>query len=479
MKASFLCSLLLSLASVVSLQASANDLNLPDLGGASGGLISTSQEYELGQQWQRMFRSQTKTSGDPFIQSYTEKLIKNLANYSELKDKRLDIIVVENPNLNAFAVPGGVIGVNTGLFAYAETEQQFSSVMAHELAHISQRHFARRVDDQKNNSIPNLAALLASILVMATAGGDAGVAAIATARGVAVDQQLSFSRDMEREADRVGMATMVRADMNPYAMPEMFEQMLHASRFQRRPPEFLITHPLTESRVSDAKLRAQQYVRKQEPYSREFQLVKVRAALIHEKNPALAVKQFQSELTLRSGSEQTSRYGLALAQLKSHQYKKALENFELLLSKEPQNLHFIIGKAQAQVALKQAEPAIASLEKEIAQKPSNHALNMYLSELYLEAGRYKEAENLLAAHSKRRPKDEHVWYQLAEAHGLAGNIYDVHTARAEYFLLNGMYRQAENHLRSALRMIKQDDRRRQGLEEQIKQIQRMQNRQAI
>ena len=225
----------------------ADDLNLPDLGGAGGGLISAAQEYELGQEWQRVYRSQIRTSSDPFIQSYTEKLIQDLANYSQLKDKRLDILIVENPQLNAFAVPGGVVGINTGLFLYAETEQQFASVVAHELAHISQRHYARQVDDAKNNAIPNVAALLASILVLATAGGDAGIAAISASQAAMIDNQLRFSRKLEQEADRVGMETMVRAGMNPYAMSEMFEVMLHTSRFQSRPPEFLITHPLTES----------------------------------------------------------------------------------------------------------------------------------------------------------------------------------------------------------------------------------------
>ena len=167
-----LCTLLF--IAILQTPIQANDLNLPDLGGASGGLISASQEYELGQQWQRVFRARMRTTSDPFIQTYTENLIKSLARYSDLKDKRLDIIVAENPTLNAFAVPGGVVGVHTGLFRYAETEQQFASVMAHELAHLSQRHFARQIDEQKNKSVQNLATLLASVLVLATAGGDAG-----------------------------------------------------------------------------------------------------------------------------------------------------------------------------------------------------------------------------------------------------------------------------------------------------------------
>lgn len=460
---------------LITLSASvrAGDLNLPDLGGASGGLISAAQEYELGQQWQRMFRAQMQTSTDPFLQSYTEKLIRSLATYSTLSDKRLDILVVENPTLNAFAVPGGVIGVHTGLFQYAQTEQQFASVMAHELAHLSQRHFARSIDEQKNNTIPNLAAMLASILILATAGGDAGIAAISATQASIIDKQLRFSREMEQESDRLGMETMLRAGMSPDAMPKMFESMLHASRFQRRPPEFLITHPLTESRVSDARLRAQQMPKRQERFNLEYQLVKVRAEITHEKNFAHAVKKYQGELTNNTLAPEVARYGLALSQMALGQLDKALSNTNLLLAQHPNNLYFVIAAAEINAEQKQFDKAIERLEKTLIHYPTHHPLNIKLAEIYMKAGEYLKCERLLVAHSARHPKDEYVWYLLAEAHGLAGNILDVHIARTEYFLLNGIYIKAENHVRNALRLLKKDDRRILELEQKLKQIQEM------
>ncbi len=451
----------------------ANDLNLPDLGGAGGGLISAAQEYELGQQWQRMFRAQIRTSSDPFLQSYTETIVRKLATYSDLTDKRLDILVVENPVLNAFAVPGGVIGVHTGLYTYAQTEQQFASVMAHELAHLSQRHFARTLDEQKNNSIPNLAALLASIFILTTAGGEAGVAALSASQAAILDNQLRFSRQMEQEADRIGMASMVRAGMNPYAMPDMFEAMLHASRFQRRPPEFLITHPLTESRISDAKLRAQQYQKKQEIVSLEYQLVRVRATLSHEKNMPLAIKSFQSELDGNTLQENVARYGLTLAQFRAGRLDDAMKNVKLLLTKAPDNLFYLVMKAEILAEQKKFDEALAVLKPLLKDFPSNHAINIKLAEIYMMAGRYQECEAILEAHSARRPKDVYVWYLLAEAHGLAGDILNVHTARAEYFLLNGIYSKAENHIRNALRMLEKDDRLYTRLELKLKDIQKM------
>ena len=454
--------------------ARANDLNLPDLGGAGGGLLSASQEYQLGQQWLRLFRAQVKTSSDPFLQSYTEKLIRSLATYSELQDKRLDILVVDNPTLNAFAVPGGVVGVHTGLFEYAKTEQQFSSVMAHELAHLSQRHYARSLDEQKNNSIPTTAALLASILILATGGGEAGVAALSATRAAALDNQLRFSRRMEQEADRIGMDTMMRAGMDPNAMPNMFEEMLHASRFQSKPPEFLITHPLTESRVSDAKLRAQQWPAKAEPLNLEYQLVRVRAILADERSPALAAKRFQQELKAHASQPEISQYGLALAYQKLRDTERALKTIDALLEQSPENLYYLIAKAEILAEAGQSEAAIGALKPLLADYPNHHALNVKLAEIYMQAGDYKDCEALLEAHVKRRPTDEYVWYLLAEAHGLAGHILDVHTARAEYFLLNGNYPKAENHIRNALALVKDDKKVRARLEEKLKDVQKLQ-----
>jgi len=459
--------------------ATANDLNLPDLGSSGAGIVTEAQEYQIGQQWQRMFRARSETSNDPFVRAYTEKLLKRLAFYSDLKDKRLDLLIAENPALNAFAVPGGVVGVNTGLFLYAKTEQQFSSVIAHELAHLSQRHFARQLEEQKSNSIPNLVGVLASILILATAGGDAGIAALSTTKAALIDQQLRFSRSMEQEADRVGMDTIVRAGMNPEAMAEMFESMLYASRFQRRPPEFLITHPLTESRVSDSKLRAQQYTRKQEPISLNYQLTRTRIEIAHSNNLNNLIQRYQTALDNHSAVPQIERYGIAQTQLKLNNFEKAKEGFAQLLKETPNQLHYIVGLAEANAGLSDFEPAIRTLEKELKRSPGDHVLSVKLAEIYMAAGQYKNGQSLLIKHTETRPKDEYVWYLLAETHGLAGDIFNVHTSRSEYFALNGLYKKSARHLRQALAMLKEGDKKRTGLEKKLKKILAMEREQII
>jgi predicted Zn-dependent protease len=457
----------------------ADDLNLPELGSSGAGIVTEAQEYEIGQQWQRVFRARSETSNDPFVRSYIESLVKRLAYYSDLRDKRLDILIAENPALNAFAVPGGVVGINTGLFLYAETEQQFSSVVAHELAHLSQRHFARQLEEQKNNSVPNLVGILASILILATAGGDAGIAALSTTQAVAIDQQLRFSRTMEQEADRVGMETIVRAGMNPTAMADMFESMLHASRFQSKAPEFLITHPLTESRVSDAKLRAQQFPRRQEQLSLDYQLTKTRVEIGHSSNLVNTVQRYQTLLKTHPAMAQIARYGIAESQLRLKQFEAANRAFSDLLAENDDQLHYIVGLAEAHAGMGNFDKAKKVMESALSKRLGNHVLVVKLAEIYMQSGDYKKGQTLLSKHAKFHAKDEYVWYLLAETHGLAGNIFKVHTARSEYFKLNGLYKKSARHLRQALSMLKEGDARRAALEKKLKDILAMEREQLI
>lgn len=448
----------------------AADLLLPDLGDASTGLITPQQEYALGQKWLRMYRSRVLTSTDPFLQMYVENLIQNISYFSELRDKRLDVVIAENPTLNAFAVPGGVIGVHTGLFSYAENEDQFTSVLAHELAHLSQRHYARRVADQKEKSIPTMAALLASIMVAATAGGDAGIAAISATQAAAIESQLRFSRQMEQEADRIGMETLARSGKDPFAMGDMFENMLKASRYSRRPPEFLLTHPLTESRVSDAQLRAQQYDKKYYPQNQEFFFLKVRAELAQEKNPQIAIRYFEDELKGERYPKEAATYGLALAQTRAGLLEQAALTLSPLLAQAPNNLYFVIAQAEIEVEQKKFDQSSNRIRQKLNRYPSHHALIIRYAEILMKASRYKECESLLKIHSQRRPKDDYVWYLLAEVHGLAGNIFDVHTARAEYFILNGLYDKALIQLKNARNLAEKDKHEQARIDQRLKYV---------
>ena len=285
-------------------------LKLPNLGESSTSLFSAEYEYQLGRTWLKIFRSQATTMDDPLLFDYLEDLIYRLVIHSQLEDRRIDLVLVDNPTINAFAVPGGVIGVHNGLLMYAQTEDELASVLAHEIAHLSQRHFSRRVEFQRNQQPLNLAAMLAGFVLLATAGGDAGMAALSAAQAAAQDSALRYSRSNEAEADRVGMQTLVAAGLDPHATPAMFERMLQASRYTsgNRIPEFLRTHPLSENRIADTRNRARQYTSPAREDDLQYQLMRARVT-----NPLAATPEARhSAVSRRAGRQYTITRGIYL-----------------------------------------------------------------------------------------------------------------------------------------------------------------------
>ena len=468
-----ICCLSLALVFVPISNSQANEYNLPELGNRSSATVSLQKEKIIGQSWLRSFRSRVPSNSDALMYIYLENLINNLAKSSDLTDRNLDLLVVKNPTMNAFAVPGGVVGVHTGLFLFAETEGELASVLAHELAHLSQRHFARGIEKQQQNQIPLMAAMLASLILIATTGGDAGLAALTTTQAAALDSQLRFSRQNEQEADRLGMQTIIKAGLDPNSTANMFERMLRANRGNRRPPEFLLTHPVSESRIADARNRADVNSRHQFTDNIDFHLMRVRAQLLHSETPQKAVKRFNNELNGESLSAEASRYGLTLALIKSGQSQKAKQALQPLLDKSPNKIAYVLAQADIEASMENFQTALNIIETRLLSAPNNHPLIMRYAELLMRNGDYPLSEEVLQRHVVLHPKDDYVWYLMAEAHGLAGNIYNVHTARAEYFILNGIYDKAKRHLESALTLTDGAYIKSAVLNERIKQIDKM------
>ena len=454
-----------------SASALPGDLALPEFGDGASATFNSQQEYELGRAWLKMFRSQVRTISDPLLQDYMEDLIYKLASNSPLKDRRLEIVIVDNPTINAFAVPGGVIGVHNGAFLYADNEAQLASILGHQLAHLSQRHFARGVEQQQKSALPTMAGMLGALVLAATAGGDAGIAAMAATQAAAQQNMLRFSRENEQEADRVGMETLEKADYDPNAFAGMFENMMAANRFiGRKPPEFLLTHPLTESRVSDARNRAREYPRKVYVDNLDYQLMRARIEVHLASSNAEAVKKFRARVKDGARGAEADRYGMALAFLQAGRLAEAREQLEPLLQKDPRRLAYVIADTDIDVASGAAERAVTKLQTQLRVNPGNYPLAMAYAGALLKSSQPQLAEAVLLEQVKVRPNDPYIWYELAETHGLAGNILGVHQARAEYFVLNGVLDKAEQQLGYALKLVKDDDITLARINERIRQI---------
>ncbi|MCB1844888.1 MAG: M48 family metallopeptidase, partial [Halioglobus sp.] len=378
--------------------------------------------------------------------------------HSKLQDRRVELVIVDNPTINAFAVPGGVIGVHNGLFLWAQSEDELATVLSHEIAHLSQRHFSRGVEFQKKQQPLALAAMLASLIIMATAGGDAGMAALSATQAATQDSALRYSRGNEQEADRIGMQTMVDAGMDPNAAPAMFERMLQASRYasSNRIPEFLRSHPLSESRIADTRNRARQYPKEIHPVSLSYQLMRARAANQLANTPEEAVQTFRGELEGKTQSREAATYGLVLALTDAGRPDEASLELDSIWSKSPDRIEYIIASAEIDMARNRPARAVETLSKKLAVSPGNHALTMTYAKALMQNQQPHIAEEVLLAQSKQRPNDPGLWYLLAEVQGLAGNIAGLHQSRAEYFILNGVLDAAEQQLNYALKLTQGD-----------------------
>ena len=442
--------LLILLALLLPLQAQSQGNELPTFG--ESGVLPVGQEYMMGRVWLMSFRRQAPAREDPLMQDYIESLIYRLAETSELKDRRLELIVVENSSINAFAVPGGVVGVHDGLVRQAETEAEFASVLTHELAHVSQRHFSRSVEAAQRSKIPTLLGMLGGMVAIAAGSGDAGMAAITGSQAAAQQNQLRFSRVHEKEADRVGIQNLARAGFDPNGAANMFEVMQSISRSYRRPPEFLMTHPLTETRIADARNRARQFPKRVYADNPDFQLMRMRVQADSFRSDDEAEAWFRTRLKRKGRNAEAQQYGLVLVLTRQRKFAEAMELLSPLREYRPDNLPYILAEADIQIESGEFDAALALLGRQWMLMPGNYPLTMAVSKAHLRAGRYTEAEEILTAQSKRRQNDPYVWYVLAETQGLTGNTYGLHQSRAQYFYLNGMMLEARSQLGYALQL---------------------------
>ncbi|OEC35189.1 Putative Zn-dependent protease, contains TPR repeats [Pseudomonas cuatrocienegasensis] len=439
---------LLTLACLFAQPGLANDL--PSLGDASSALVSPQQEYQLGRAWLSLVRGQVSQLDDPQLKDFVETSVYRLGETSQVQDRRLEFVLLNSPQINAFAAPGGIIGVNGGLFLYAQTEAEYASVMAHELAHLSQRHFARGLEAQQRMQIPVMAAMLAGIVAAAAGAGDVGIAAIASTQAAAIQEQRRFSRQNEQEADRIGLVNLEKAGYDPRAMPSMFERLMRQYRYDRMPPEFLLTHPVSESRIADTRNRAEQYPAQGIEDTLRYQLLRARVQLIYEETPGLAAKRFRAMLD-ENPKLDAARYGLALAQIKGAQYDEARNTLKTLLQGAPDDITYNLAQVELDMATRGLDDAQRRLDRMLKLYPSNYPLKQARIDLLIKQGRTQDAERALDELLKNRGKDPDVWYQVAEIRGLTGNTIGLHQARAEYFALVGDYKQAIEQLDFAKR----------------------------
>lgn len=434
---------------------------LPLLGDGSSSILSEHEEAALGKLILQRVRAAVPLESDPLIKYFVRKYCYRVAQHSDLDTVQLHPVVIKSNQFNAFASPGGVLGINLGLFTMARDIHEFASVIAHELAHLSQRHYARRLEKQKLVTFHNILGYLTSAAIIAAGATDPGLAAMLGTSALAESASLGYSRAQEREADRVGLNTLARAGFDPYGASRMFEQMQQSARFSRQIPEYVSTHPITQSRISDMRAEAEKKPRGIYPDSLDYQFIRQRVEsrfITNAKEAAL------------SAEAQNKPYLHAIALSMNGEHARAIETMKPIYERLPESVVIIGSYAEILIEAEHHADAIELLEQKLRVYPNNQPLSIFLAYGLMRADRNDEATSLLWDVVKRSEDDQDVWFQLAETAGLAKNVVDVHRARAEFFMLRGNYKGAITQLRLAREQVSDENRLAQILDQRLQEV---------
>jgi len=439
---------LLALAGMYAPLAAAQPL--PDLGDVSSSTLSPQMERRIGEGVMRDIRRDPDYLEDAEVQEYLRNIGARLVEASPGARDDFEFFAIRDASVNAFALPGGFIGVHTGLIMASDTESELASVLAHEIAHVTQRHIARQFSEQSRLSMPVMLGTIAAILA-ARSNPDLAAGAAAALQGVAVQRFLNFSRDFEREADRVGIQALAGAGFDPAAMPLFFEKLQRATRAMDDGtfPGYLRTHPMNTERIADAQNRVADLPYRQRADSLEYHLV--RGKLRAEAGDAQqAVAAFQAVIRdRRFASEAGARFGLAVALLRAKRAGEAgaeLARVRALGADSP-----MLETLDARILQARGDAAggLKVLQAAMKRHPSRRPLIYAAADVLHELGRAADALELVSSHLKYYPRDERLHALQARAYAALGKRLQQHRAQAEAYALRGSLAAAIEQLQLA------------------------------
>lgn len=420
---------------------------LPDLGESAQAELSPQMEKRIGESVMRDIRLREPAYlDDPEIVGYLNRLGRRLAAQSEELRQDFEFFAIKDATLNAFAMPGGYIGVHTGLITAAQSESELASVLAHEISHVTQRHLARLVGKQSQGQIAGLLAMAVAILA-ARNNPDVAMGAALAGQAAGIQHQLNYSRDFEREADRMGLQLLERSGYDIRGMASFFERLQKFGRlYENNAPGYLRTHPLTTERISDMDNRIQSRPYRQVPDSLDFLLVRAKLRALDGTAEDAAV-YFDHMLRERKfSSEVAVRYGLAQARLRAKDYGAAeLQVAELRRLKTGSPM---IDTLAAELRLKQGDSAgaVRLLRAALTRYPQERALVYGLVEALLASGQALDALKVASADLQSYSADARMHGLQAKTYAVLGKKLHQHRAQAEAYVLQGQLAAAVEQL---------------------------------
>ena len=446
-------------------------VELPDLGDESMTVMSPADERRMGERVIRQARQALPFLADPELNYYIQRLGDSLVTHSDGSGQRFHFYVVQDPAINAFAVPGGFVVVFTGLILAAENEAELASVLAHEIAHVTQRHIPRMIAEAQRSSMATMAGILAAIL-LAGAGAPGADAAFAGTIAGSAQHSINFTRQFEQEADRVGINTLAASDYDPRAMAAFFTRMQNLTRaYDGNLPEYLRTHPVTSNRIAEASTRALQFPYKPRADTVDFYLVRAKVQALTADNASEAAMGFKARLEEgRTASRLAARYCYALSLLRSRQLGEAKAQSELLIKADPRRSGFVILAADIATAAGQPGEGARILGAAFRQQPRDPALQQAYATALLQSGQNKAAVTLLKSAVREQPDDPLLFKMLAQAAEASGDKLESHRAVARFYYLNGVPKLAIEQLQIARRYTGGSKYLEQSIDARIKEI---------
>ncbi|QGX41482.1 M48 family metalloprotease [Permianibacter aggregans] len=443
---------------------------LPDMGSSTSKVLSEQYEQLVGDAYMRQLRQFLPVIDDPELVEYINDLgFRLVANAPDAQGRQFYFFLVNDSSLNAFALPGGYIGVHSELFLMAENESELAGVLAHEIAHVTQRHLARRLERQQQLSFPTLAAILGG-LILAAANPNAGIAAMSAAQAGAQQMLINHTRANESEADRIGMQILSEVNLDPYGMATFFEKMEQTTRYLRLPPPVLLTHPVSQQRMADARLRAAEFRVGLVPASTRLYLMQTKMRALVEKEVS-TLERAQETLDKRAPDDVLTLYSRALLRMRQDKPIEALTLAETLRQREPKNLSFLLLATKAMNALNQHDAAEKLLAKELELQPNHHALTVAYAQTLMANNKAAAAREKLLAYVSLPDTEPNVYQLLAAAQQASGHPDEVHESQGLYLLSIGDLHGALAQFEVAVRSYSDDPYASARINARIKQIQ--------
>lgn len=486
---------LLSLCATGIAGARESGVRLPDIGSSAAAILSPQEQRAYGASMMHELRAYGLVLDDPLVVDYLNALGYRLVAHSDKPEQTYTFFVVRDAAINAFAAPGGYIGMNSGLITTAVDEGEVAAVLAHEIAHISQNHLLRAFEDSQKASLPIALAMLGAMIAAQGASGDGAEAAMVAGTSLIQQRQINFTRKDEIEADRVGIQTLARADFDPQYMASFFARMERALRpgaGDRGIPDLLRTHPVNTDRISDAKARADALAAEQKSARarskslppmpagyrlrppREddlpplpqldttlvqadvpnlyFALMRERARVLSAEQPGALITYYtDSRREPGSVAEAAANYGHALALWRTGQGEKARELLQPLVDETPSMLPYQLALAQAEAQAGRRTDALNRYERLVANSPSNRAIALAYAQTLIEdgkAGSGRRAQDLLRPLMAEEIDDPEVYRVFARASELGGDKIRAAEAYADVALLSGRLEDAMSQLRA-------------------------------